>query len=112
MRDDTRSRQPGASTGRRSRARKWTRRHDARRTGVAVIQFYKGLTNECFGRVVFLAAPQGFEPRYDAPEASVLPLNEGAATTFHINERIPKGQTRFMNTHPVPGYLLPYFQFV
>jgi hypothetical protein len=26
-----------------------------------------------------LAAPQGLEPRYDAPEASVLPLNEGAA---------------------------------
>ena len=26
-----------------------------------------------------LAAPQGVEPRYDAPEAPVLPLNEGAA---------------------------------
>jgi hypothetical protein len=26
-----------------------------------------------------LAAPQGFEPRYSAPEADVLPLNEGAA---------------------------------
>ena len=26
-----------------------------------------------------LAAPQGFEPRYPAPEAGVLPLNEGAA---------------------------------
>jgi hypothetical protein len=26
----------------------------------------------------FLAAPQGFEPRYAAPEAAVLPLNEGA----------------------------------
>jgi hypothetical protein len=25
-----------------------------------------------------LAAPQGFEPRYPAPEAGVLPLNEGA----------------------------------
>ncbi len=25
-----------------------------------------------------LAAPQGFEPRYSAPEADVLPLNEGA----------------------------------
>jgi hypothetical protein len=25
-----------------------------------------------------LAAPQGFEPRYAAPEAAVLPLNEGA----------------------------------
>jgi hypothetical protein len=26
----------------------------------------------------YLAAPQGFEPRYPAPEAGVLPLNEGA----------------------------------
>ena len=26
-----------------------------------------------------MAAPQGFEPRYAAPEAAVLPLNEGAA---------------------------------
>ena len=25
-----------------------------------------------------LAAPQGFEPQYAAPEAAVLPLNEGA----------------------------------
>ena len=25
-----------------------------------------------------VAAPQGFEPRYAAPEAAVLPLNEGA----------------------------------
>ena len=25
-----------------------------------------------------LVAPQGFEPRYAAPEAAVLPLNEGA----------------------------------
>ena len=29
-------------------------------------------------RPVFLVAPQGFEPRYSAPEADVLPLNEGA----------------------------------
>ena len=28
---------------------------------------------------MFLAAPQGVEPRYAAPEAAVLPLNEGAA---------------------------------
>jgi hypothetical protein len=27
-----------------------------------------------------LVAPQGFEPRYAAPEAAVLPLNEGAAS--------------------------------
>ena len=27
---------------------------------------------------VTLVAPQGFEPRYAAPEAAVLPLNEGA----------------------------------
>jgi hypothetical protein len=27
---------------------------------------------------VIMVAPQGFEPRYAAPEAAVLPLNEGA----------------------------------
>jgi hypothetical protein len=27
---------------------------------------------------IFLAAPQGFEPRYADPESAVLPLNEGA----------------------------------
>jgi hypothetical protein len=33
------------------------------------------------GRVyMVLVAPQGFEPRYAAPEAAVLPLNEGAIT--------------------------------
>lgn len=31
-----------------------------------------------FSYWILLVAPQGFEPRYDAPEASVLPLNEGA----------------------------------
>ena len=30
-------------------------------------------------KVVDLAAPQGFEPRYADPESAVLPLNEGAA---------------------------------
>jgi hypothetical protein len=29
-------------------------------------------------RTGVLVAPQGFEPRYAAPEAAVLPLNEGA----------------------------------
>jgi hypothetical protein len=29
-------------------------------------------------KTVVLVAPQGFEPRYAAPEAAVLPLNEGA----------------------------------
>jgi hypothetical protein len=28
----------------------------------------------------YLAAPQGFEPRYADPESAVLPLNEGAGT--------------------------------
>jgi hypothetical protein len=28
-------------------------------------------------RKTILAGPQGFEPRYAAPEAAVLPLNEG-----------------------------------
>jgi hypothetical protein len=27
-----------------------------------------------------VVAPQGFEPRYAAPEAAVLPLNEGATS--------------------------------
>ena len=31
-----------------------------------------------------LVAPQGFEPRYDAPEASVLPLNEGATSAKNL----------------------------
>ena len=29
-----------------------------------------------------LAAPQGFEPRYSAPEADVLPLNDRATVYF------------------------------
>jgi hypothetical protein len=28
-----------------------------------------------------MVAPQGFEPRYAAPEAAVLPLNEGATSS-------------------------------
>ena len=32
------------------------------------------------GKVWVLAARQGFEPRYAAPEAAVLPLNERAIT--------------------------------
>jgi hypothetical protein len=31
----------------------------------------------------YLVAPQGFEPRYAAPEAAVLPLNEGAMQLEH-----------------------------
>ncbi len=34
----------------------------------------------CFS--IQLVAPQGFEPRYAAPEAAVLPLNEGAKLTY------------------------------
>src|SRR6266568_2210307 len=32
-----------------------------------------------------LVAPQGFEPRYAAPEAAVLPLNEGATSTRTVD---------------------------
>jgi hypothetical protein len=32
-----------------------------------------------------MAAPQGVEPRYAAPEAAVLPLNEGAASAKQVN---------------------------
>ena len=31
--------------------------------------------------LIYLAAPQGFEPRYADPESAVLPLNEGAVWT-------------------------------
>ena len=34
--------------------------------------------------VRFLAAPQGFEPRYADPESAVLPLNEGAAAQMRV----------------------------
>ena len=34
-----------------------------------------------------LVAPQGFEPRYAAPEAAVLPLNEGAMQAEHAVQR-------------------------
>jgi hypothetical protein len=40
-------------------------------------------------RIQELVAPQGFEPRYAAPEAAVLPLNEGAMR-----------QTRSRQIHP------------
>jgi hypothetical protein len=40
-----------------------------------------------------MAAPQGFEPRYAAPEAAVLPLNEGAA---RAGLRIHRCKTRKM----------------
>src|SRR3984957_21212187 len=33
-----------------------------------------------------MAAPQGVEPRYAAPEAAVLPLNEGATRAFEGRE--------------------------
>lgn len=53
----------------------------------------------------FVAAPQGFEPRYAAPEAAVLPLNEGATVTcrpercnaqtqlLHLTKNPSRGQT-------------------
>ena len=43
-----------------------------------------------FGKVrgsTALVAPQGFEPRYAAPEAAVLPLNEGAMQAEHAVQR-------------------------
>src|SRR5271157_3188868 len=38
-----------------------------------------GLEGDCRK---YLAAPQGFEPRYADPESAVLPLNEGAVITL------------------------------
>ena len=43
---------------------------------------------------MILAAPQGFEPRYAAPEAAVLPLNEGATRAKYA-------------THPAPCWTKP-----
>ena len=34
--------------------------------------------------LLLLVAPQGFEPRYSAPEADVLPLNEGAMLAARV----------------------------
>jgi hypothetical protein len=45
----------------------------------------RGSSGEC-GEVC-LVAPQGFEPRYAAPEAAVLPLNEGAMQLEHAGQR-------------------------
>ena len=53
--------------------------------------------------LIYLAAPQGFEPRYADPESAVLPLNEGAKQRqqnaalmrchfHHHNERATGGQ--------------------
>jgi hypothetical protein len=37
------------------------------------------IEERCVNTGDYLAAPQGFEPRYADPESAVLPLNEGAA---------------------------------
>ena len=36
----------------------------------------------------YLAAPQGFEPRYADPESAVLPLNEGANQQLTSNRKV------------------------
>src|SRR5277367_910326 len=38
----------------------------------------RSVSLSCLFYLLYLVAPQGFEPRYAAPEAAVLPLNEGA----------------------------------
>jgi len=43
---------------------------------------------------VVLAAPQGFEPRYAAPEAAVLPLNEGATQSVSPLVTVPTNNSR------------------
>ena len=50
-------------------------------------------------KVVDLAAPQGFEPRYADPESAVLPLNEGAAVVdgTRIRTVILWGRGRLVN---------------
>jgi hypothetical protein len=50
-----------------------------------------------------LAAPQGFEPRYSAPEADVLPLNEGA--TLPLSNEFRSGSNRVTES---PPYRCPY----
>ena len=51
--------------------------------GVSSLRVTREVEGQCVWsgrkRGLDLAAPQGFEPRYPAPEAGVLPLNEGAA---------------------------------
>src|SRR5277367_1509849 len=47
---------------------------------------------EAASRSLSVVAPQGFEPRYAAPEAAVLPLNEGA-----IQEH-PDGRSRLLHS--------------
>ena len=58
-----------------------------------------------------LVAPQGFEPRYAAPEAAVLPLNEGAmprkrTTGGAPNLLIVKAQRTPVNA--TAGFAVPY----
>jgi hypothetical protein len=43
----------------------------------------------CMSTEDFLAAPQGFEPRYADPESAVLPLNEGALLSLSGSFVIP-----------------------
>jgi hypothetical protein len=53
------------------------------------------------GQVRGMVAPQGFEPRYAAPEAAVLPLNEGAMRVEcgnHLLHSHSKGRCRIGQT--------------
>ena len=59
-----------------------------------------------------LVAPQGFEPRYAAPEAAVLPLNEGAMRQTGKSRQAPnpsysKSRTDSGQSEEVPPSTLP-----
>lgn len=49
-----------------------------------------------------LAARQGFEPQYDAPEASVLPLNERAISMYKYVQELKLAQKRANGS---PGWI-------
>ena len=59
-------------------------------------------------RTGVLVAPQGFEPRYAAPEAAVLPLNEGAMrhdVPSYSKSRIRCGQCALLFPEHLQGLL-------
>jgi hypothetical protein len=54
-----------------------------------------------------LVAPQGFEPRYAAPEAAVLPLNEGATAPMFAEIDLDVRHFSASISGPAAGYAIP-----
>ena len=61
--------------------------------GLSVRGGSEDIPGSCTGNGT-LVAPQGFEPRYAAPEAAVLPLNEGA---------VRQGRLHYSKSRTSPG---------